>query len=99
MPYTTEAETQSGHDRLLWAEHLISQLPKEHDGRNSWLMNYGREDEARRLRSERDLPFYVLSQAAAPPGETARKSECGRYEDCETGVAQCHCLSDVWTAT
>ena len=37
----TPAEIQSGLDRVRWAEGLIKQLPKEHEGRNSWLLNYG----------------------------------------------------------
>jgi hypothetical protein len=40
----TPAELQSGHDRVRWAEGLIRQLPEHHDGRNSWLMNYGQAD-------------------------------------------------------
>ncbi len=36
-----KAEIQSGHDRVKWAEGLIRQLPVNHDGRNSWLLNYG----------------------------------------------------------
>jgi hypothetical protein len=28
---------------LKWAELLIKQLPEEHEGRNSWLLNYGDE--------------------------------------------------------
>jgi len=36
------AEVQSGVDRVRWAEGLIRQLPETHDGRNSWLMNYGK---------------------------------------------------------
>lgn len=34
-------EIQSGLDRVKWAEGLIRQLPESHDGRNSWLLNYG----------------------------------------------------------
>ena len=34
-------EVQSGLSRVRWAEGLIRQLPEDHDGRNSWLMNYG----------------------------------------------------------
>lgn len=37
----TKAETQSGMSRVRWAENLIRQLPEGHDGRNSWLGNYG----------------------------------------------------------
>jgi ribosomal protein S17 len=33
------------HDEAMcWAERLIMQLPQTHDGRNSWLMNYGSVD-------------------------------------------------------
>ena len=39
----TEAEIESGLSRVKWAELLIKQLPKEHEGRNSWLLNYGEE--------------------------------------------------------
>ena len=28
-------------DPISWAEGLIRQLPTDHDGRNSWLLNYG----------------------------------------------------------
>lgn len=37
----TPAEVSSGYDRVQWAEGLIRQLPVDHEGRNSWLMNYG----------------------------------------------------------
>lgn len=36
----TPAEIQSGHSRVKWAQGLIEQLPPDHDGRNSWLLNY-----------------------------------------------------------
>lgn len=36
----TPAEIQSGLTRVKWAEALIRQLPDDHDGRNSWLLNY-----------------------------------------------------------
>jgi hypothetical protein len=35
-----KAEIQSGQSRVKWAEGLSRQLPDEHDGRNSWLLNY-----------------------------------------------------------
>lgn len=38
----TPAEIQSGLDRVRFAEGLIRQLPEDHDGRNTWLLNYGR---------------------------------------------------------
>ena len=36
----TRPEIQSGLDRVRFAELLIRQLPEDHDGRNSWLLNY-----------------------------------------------------------
>jgi hypothetical protein len=42
-------------DKDKWAERLIRQLPPRHDGRNSWLLNYGRSVEAKRLRAKRGL--------------------------------------------
>ena len=39
----TKAEIESGLSRVKWAELLIKQLPEEHEGRNSWLLNYGKE--------------------------------------------------------
>lgn len=44
------AELQSGLSRVDWAEGLIKQLPENHDGRNSWLLNYGKSTEAELLR-------------------------------------------------
>jgi hypothetical protein len=44
------AEIQSQSDRVKWAEGLILQLPADHEGRNSWLLNYGRGPEADSLR-------------------------------------------------
>lgn len=44
------AEIQSGSDRVHRAEGLIAQLPKDHDGRNTWLLNYGQGEEAVALR-------------------------------------------------
>ena len=41
-----KAEIQSKHSRVVWAEGLILQLPKEHEGCNSWLINYGHSEEA-----------------------------------------------------
>ena len=47
----TKAEVQSNHDRQRWAEGLIQQLPKDHDGRNSWLLNFGVSKEAVGIRA------------------------------------------------
>jgi len=46
----TDAEIQSGLDRQRFAENLIILLHPEHDGRNTWLMNYGSGQEAERVR-------------------------------------------------
>lgn len=43
----TVAEIESGSDRVQWAEGLIKQLPEGHDGRNSWLLNYGRDSKVK----------------------------------------------------
>lgn len=39
--FLTPEEIQSGTSRVVWAQGLIEQLPINHEGRNSWLMNYG----------------------------------------------------------
>lgn len=65
MTYTpTKAETQSGLDRVKWAEGLILQLPDNHDGRNSWLLNYGRGVAAKVKRSQRGLGWSDETQSA-----------------------------------
>lgn len=52
------AEIQSGSSRVKWAEGLILQLPNSHDGRNSWLLNYGHSEQAKYLRERHpDLKF------------------------------------------
>ena len=68
LPYTTITmtphERQSGSDRQSYAESLIQQLPKDHDGRNTWLLNYGRSVEARDLRISHRLDWNPTAQAA-----------------------------------
>ena len=58
------AEVQSGSSRVKWAEGLISQLPVGHDGRNSWLLNYGTGEEAIILRANHGLAWVRETQAA-----------------------------------
>lgn len=55
--YLTKAEQQSNLSRQRHAELLISQLPKDHDGRNTWLLNYGVGEEAQAVRDKRGLKF------------------------------------------
>lgn len=40
----TPHEIQSNFDRVKFAEGLIRQLPENHDGRNTWLLNYGHQN-------------------------------------------------------
>lgn len=58
------AEIQSGFSRVAYAERLISQLPSNHDGRNTWLLNYGVGEEAIELRNKRNLAFDSKTQSA-----------------------------------
>ena len=60
----TDAEKQSGFDRVKWAEGLIRQLPTNHDGRNTWLMNYGVSDDAEALRKTRGRTWNDVTRAA-----------------------------------
>lgn len=50
----------SGFGMRRWAEGLIVQLPADHEGRLSWLLNHGRGDEAQKLRARTStLPLRV----------------------------------------
>ena len=40
-------------EQLKWAQGLIEQLPKDHDGRNSYLLNHGTGIESQCLRVKR----------------------------------------------
>jgi len=64
----TAHEVRSGRTRQDWAERLIAQLPAHHEGRNDWLMNYGRRAEAQALRNARGLPFDAETQAVDTKG-------------------------------
>jgi hypothetical protein len=59
----TDAERQSKQTRQDWAEGLILQLPKKHEGRNSWLLNYGCGYEAIKLREKAGLGFDEKTRA------------------------------------
>ena len=52
----SKAEIQSKLDRVKLAELLILQLPDNHDGRNTWLMNYGVTVAADNIRSLDNFP-------------------------------------------
>ena len=81
MVEQTAVEKQSGYDRLRFAEGLIQQLPVSHDGRNTWLLNFGQSDEARQRRAVRGVRFIEETQAAATYHKYRR---CG--EKMETGL-------------
>jgi hypothetical protein len=55
----TEHELQSNANRQKHAEGLISQLPKDHNGRNTWLLNYGTGEEAVKMRKDRGLKHVL----------------------------------------
>lgn len=61
--FLTKEEQQCGLDRQRWAELLILQLPKNHDGRNSWLLNFGVGDEAKAFRAKHNVEFKPLKMA------------------------------------
>ena len=82
----TAAEKQSKYDRMRFAEGLIQQLPKDHDGRNTWLLNYGQSDEARQHRAVKGIRFIEQTQAAATYHQCRR---CG--EKMETGLVPDGC--------
>lgn len=61
----TPHEVQSGLDRVRAAENLIIQMPDDHDGRASWLLNYGHGDEAQAMRARH---VQRLGHAVSFPG-------------------------------
>ena len=67
------AEIQSGISRVRTAEALIMQLPREHDGRNTWLLNYGTGAVAVELRARKGLKWNSETQSC----ELAGKREDG----------------------
>ncbi len=68
--FLSPAECSSGQDRVKWAEGLIRQLPVEHDGRNSWLLNYGRSDEALVLQAKRKAVWDEEHNCLASAGSS-----------------------------
>lgn len=53
--HLTPYEMQCNHSRVNWAEGLIRQLPEDHDGRNSWLLNYGGSPRPKDMLAKHDL--------------------------------------------
>lgn len=85
--YFTINEIQSGLNRQKHAENLIIQLPEDHDGRNTWLLNYGEGEEAKKLREQytaktgKKIFFSEFHNAALLSEDGAEeKKEEGRTE-------------------
>ena len=51
-----------------WAAGLIRQLPANHDGRNSWLLNYGNDEDKKEVQNRFSGEAGTTS-TAAPEGE------------------------------
>jgi hypothetical protein len=68
----TGHEVQARSTRQKYAEGLILQLPKDHDGRNTWLLNYGVGEEAVKIRERNGAIWNPVTQAAMTSSETAR---------------------------
>ncbi len=60
----TKCEVQSNYNRQKAAEGLILQLPNTHEGRNTWLLNYGVRKEAIKLRERRNIGFDDGTESA-----------------------------------
>ena len=74
------AEIQSNLDRVKFAEGLILQLPKEHDGRNTWLLNYGKSEEAIEARKKRVIEFNNITQSAKVIGNDNINYFCTTFD-------------------
>lgn len=64
-----KSEVQSGMDRVRWAQGLIEQLPENHDGRNSWLLNYHQSKTVGDYMTLPDAPQAKEAPAPAPAQE------------------------------
>ena len=62
--HLTGAEEQSGYDRLTFVEDLVRQLPENHEGRNSWILNYSNREDANKMRADRGIKWDAYHQAA-----------------------------------
>lgn len=58
-----DAEIRGNYSRVKFAENLILQLPTDHDGRNTWLLNYGKSKVAKKFRKARGLKFDKKTQS------------------------------------
>lgn len=67
-----KAEIQSNKSRVDWAEDLITQLPATLQGSRSWLLNYGKGEEAQELRRMVGLKFDKKTQSGKLRGDNAQ---------------------------
>lgn len=75
----TLAEIRSGLDRVKWDEGLIRQLPEDHEGANSWLINYRT---AQGL-VKKGRPLYSLTTGVEETRQdTDRPCTCGPNDGC-----------------
>lgn len=80
----TPHEVQSGLDRVRYAELLIRQLPEHHDGRNTWLLNYGSES------------FVALTEATLQPGDIVTLKSGGPRMTVERSGEDAHAFRCCW---
>ena len=62
--HLTKVEKHSGYNRLMFAEDLIRQLPKDHQGRNGWLLNYSDKEDAAQMRIDKGIKWNSYQKAA-----------------------------------
>lgn len=95
--HLTPHEVQSGSTRVDWAEGLIRQLPETHDGRNSWLLNYGSDaDERQAAWAERNpnspLAHAInLGQVTGTAPDARPKPSAAAADAVETGQSKQPC--------
>ena len=72
----SKAELQSGYDRVRAAEDLIEQLPLQHEGASTWLLNYGTGVNAQKLRAQKGIEFVQYTSCA----ETSQLKQSFEYD-------------------
>lgn len=91
-----KAERQSGLDRVRHAEGLIKQLPPEHSGRNTWLLNYGCSGEAIALRKKRNVAWDAQTKSAKTSSTLADNTSAKPQPD--TGGDYLTLIDDLYVA-
>lgn len=70
-----QVEINSHHTRIDHAEVLILQLSENHDGRNTWLLNYGKSEQAVELRKVRSLKWNETTESCETTGGNLKEEE------------------------